>query len=36
MLAQPIRPGPDGILRVPATPGLGVVLDETALKRFAA
>jgi L-alanine-DL-glutamate epimerase-like enolase superfamily enzyme len=36
MLAEPIRSGPDGILRVPTTPGLGVVLDETALKRFAA
>jgi L-alanine-DL-glutamate epimerase-like enolase superfamily enzyme len=36
MLAESIRPGPDGVLRVPTTPGLGVVLDETALKRFAA
>jgi L-alanine-DL-glutamate epimerase-like enolase superfamily enzyme len=36
MLAEPIRPGPDGVLRVPTTPGLGVVLDETALKTFAA
>jgi D-galactarolactone cycloisomerase len=36
MLAEPIRPGPDGVLRVPTTPGLGVVLDETALKRYAA
>ena len=36
MLAEPIRPGPDGILRVPAHAGLGVVLDETALQRFAA
>jgi D-galactarolactone cycloisomerase len=36
MLAEPVRPGPDGILRVPATPGLGIVLDDAALKRFAA
>jgi D-galactarolactone cycloisomerase len=36
MLAAPIRPGPDGILRVPATPGLGVVLDEAAVRRYAA
>ena len=36
MLGEPVRPGPDGILRVPAAPGLGVVLDETALKRYAA
>ena len=28
MLAEPIRPGPDGVLRVPAAPGLGIVLDE--------
>ena len=36
LLAEPLRPGPDGILRVPAAPGLGVRLDETALRRFAA
>jgi L-alanine-DL-glutamate epimerase-like enolase superfamily enzyme len=36
MLTEPIRPGPDGILRVPPTPGLGLVLDESALRRFAA
>jgi L-alanine-DL-glutamate epimerase-like enolase superfamily enzyme len=36
MLAEPILPGRDGILRVPATPGLGVVLDEAAIARFAA
>ncbi len=36
MLAEPIRPGPDGILRVPARPGLGAVLDEQAMKRYAA
>ena len=35
MLAEPIRPGPDGVLRVPAVPGLGIVLDEAAIKRFA-
>jgi len=36
MLAEPIRPGPDGILRVPRGPGLGIVLDEVALRRYAA
>jgi L-alanine-DL-glutamate epimerase-like enolase superfamily enzyme len=36
MLAEPIRPGVDGILRVPPTPGLGFVLDEAAVRRFAA
>jgi L-alanine-DL-glutamate epimerase-like enolase superfamily enzyme len=36
MLAEPVRPGPDGILRVPAAPGLGIVLDEGALRRYAA
>jgi len=35
MLGEPVRPGPDGILRVPAAPGLGVVLDEAALERYA-
>jgi L-alanine-DL-glutamate epimerase-like enolase superfamily enzyme len=35
-LAEPIRPDRDGVLRVPARPGLGVVLDEDALHRFAA
>ncbi|MBA3236028.1 MAG: mandelate racemase/muconate lactonizing enzyme family protein [Chloroflexi bacterium] len=36
MLAEAIRPGPDGVLRVPSAPGLGVVLDEAAIKRYAA
>jgi L-alanine-DL-glutamate epimerase-like enolase superfamily enzyme len=36
MLAEPIRPGPDGVLRVPAAPGLGIVLDEAAVRRYAA
>jgi D-galactarolactone cycloisomerase len=36
MLAGPIRPGPDGMLRVPAVPGLGITLDEVAIRRFAA
>jgi L-alanine-DL-glutamate epimerase-like enolase superfamily enzyme len=35
MLAAPLRPGRDGVLRVPATPGLGIGLDEAALVRFA-
>jgi L-alanine-DL-glutamate epimerase-like enolase superfamily enzyme len=36
MLAEPIRPGPDGVLRVPAEPGLGIRLDDVAIRRFAA
>ncbi len=36
MLAEPVRPGPDGILRVPTAPGLGIVLDEDAIRRYAA
>jgi L-alanine-DL-glutamate epimerase-like enolase superfamily enzyme len=36
MLAEPIRPGPDGILRVPTAPGLGIVVDEAAVRRYAA
>jgi L-alanine-DL-glutamate epimerase-like enolase superfamily enzyme len=36
MLAEPVRPGPDGMLRVPSTPGLGIVLDEAAVRRYAA
>jgi L-alanine-DL-glutamate epimerase-like enolase superfamily enzyme len=36
MLAEPIRPGPDGILRVPTAPGIGIVLDEAAVRRYAA
>ena len=35
-LAEPIRPDADGILRVPATPGLGAVLDDVSIRRFAA
>jgi D-galactarolactone cycloisomerase len=34
-LTRPIRPDPDGVLRVPATPGLGIDLDEAAIARFA-
>jgi D-galactarolactone cycloisomerase len=36
MLAGPIRPGSDGVLRVPAAPGIGIVLDEGAVRRYAA
>ena len=36
MLAEPLRPGSDGILHLPPGPGLGAVLDEAAIKRFAA
>jgi L-alanine-DL-glutamate epimerase-like enolase superfamily enzyme len=35
-LAEPIRPDADGVLRVPARPGLGAVIDEAAVARFAA
>jgi D-galactarolactone cycloisomerase len=35
-LTQPIRPEPDGMLRVPAAPGLGAALDEVSIKRYAA
>jgi D-galactarolactone cycloisomerase len=35
-LAEPIRPDRDGVLRVPPGPGLGVVLDDAAIARYAA
>ena len=35
-LAEPIRPDADGILHVPARPGLGATLDEAAMARYAA
>ena len=34
VLAEPLRPDADGLLRVPDLPGLGVVLDERAVARF--
>jgi D-galactarolactone cycloisomerase len=36
MLAEPLVIDPDGCLAVPDRPGLGIHLDETALRRFAA
>jgi L-alanine-DL-glutamate epimerase-like enolase superfamily enzyme len=36
MLATPVRPGSDGVLRVPPVPGLGIELDEAAIARYAA
>jgi D-galactarolactone cycloisomerase len=36
MLADPVRVGPDGMLRVPQRAGIGAELDEVALRRFAA
>jgi L-alanine-DL-glutamate epimerase-like enolase superfamily enzyme len=36
ILATPVRPDPDGVLRVPRTPGLGIELDEDAIARYAA
>ena len=35
MLAEPLEPDADGCLAVPAAPGLGVVLDEAALRHYA-
>ena len=35
-LVEPIRPGRDGVLRVPSVPGLGIELDEAAITRYAA
>lgn len=35
-LAEPIGPDRDGVLRVPSRPGLGAVLDETAIARYVA
>lgn len=36
MLAEPVAVAPDGMLRVPAAPGLGVRLDEEAVGFYAA
>jgi L-alanine-DL-glutamate epimerase-like enolase superfamily enzyme len=36
MLVEPVRPDSDGFLRVPAVPGLGAVLDQDVMRRFAA
>jgi L-alanine-DL-glutamate epimerase-like enolase superfamily enzyme len=35
-LAAPIRPDAEGVLRVPDAPGLGAMLDEVSIRRFAA
>jgi D-galactarolactone cycloisomerase len=35
-LAEPIRPDRGGVLRVPSRPGLGALLDEAAIARYAA
>ncbi len=34
LLAEPIRPDSEGTIAVPDGPGLGIRLDEYALKRF--
>jgi D-galactarolactone cycloisomerase len=34
MLVEPLRPDRDGLLAVPDRPGLGVELDEDAVRRF--
>lgn len=36
MLAVPVRPDARGMLHVPAVPGLGIELDEAAIRRYAA
>src|SRR3954451_11572523 len=36
MLAAPIRPDSDGMLHVPSAPGIGAVLDDAAIRRYAA
>ena len=36
MLAEPIRPDADGLLHVPRSAGLGIVLDAAALARYRA
>ena len=35
-LAAPIRPDAGGVLHVPDAPGLGAMLDEVSIRRFAA
>ena len=35
-VVQATCPGCKGVLRIPAAPGLGIALDETALRRYAA
>jgi L-alanine-DL-glutamate epimerase-like enolase superfamily enzyme len=35
MLATPIRPDKDGLLHIPGVPGIGIELDEDAIRRFA-
>jgi D-galactarolactone cycloisomerase len=35
-LAEPVCPDPDGVVRVPQRPGIGAVLDEAAIRRYAA
>jgi D-galactarolactone cycloisomerase len=34
MLAEPVRPDAEGMLRVPARPGIGIELDEDAIARY--
>ncbi len=36
MLTEPIKPDADGLLHVPDRPGLGIELDEMAIRRWAA
>ena len=32
---NPPRPGPDGLIAVPMAPGLGIEIDEAAVRSFA-
>jgi L-alanine-DL-glutamate epimerase-like enolase superfamily enzyme len=34
MLATPVRPDREGVLRVPGVPGLGIELDEDAIAAY--
>ncbi len=36
MLAAPVRPDTQGLLHIPSAPGIGIELDEDAIRRFAA
>lgn len=34
LVKQPLEPGPDGLVRVPSAPGLGVEINEDTLRKF--
>jgi L-alanine-DL-glutamate epimerase-like enolase superfamily enzyme len=35
-LASPVRPDAEGVLRLPVVPGIGIELDDLAIRRYAA